>query len=642
MRKERLNGKDFGIMGMLWGITFVFGLLMALRLNIPPVLDEVGVLANSAYAVGDDWSECTYTMGGYYYKYGLSILYAPFMLLIENPFVLYKVLLSFNMAVYSFSTVIAYVILKKHLGIEVRAAAPVALACGLLPSCMLYELYAKADVLMIFLPWTAALILLELTGLETEKKLKRAVLSGLLSFCSVYAFATHTRGIVVILAVLFSLILLKAIARLTIVNAPVYFGTSAFFLLIDKLVSGVFYDGVYGIYGTQHASAESFDFQYLKKIFSGHGISSFFKLVFGWLFEGMTATYGLLGIGILGGIVLLVIYLKKRRTEERISDEAAVFSLFSVMNFLGAFGMGLIFFFPVTDKYYLGEMVVRSDRLVYERYMVAAFGPLLLLALYLLCFRRDVIKKWVPVVCVGGYAAVSAVFFLKCAGYLEGVVGAARYFISLCVFLKVDGGTTYAAFDDISGAFFKSFLLGFAIFIILLLVIYLLKKDKLGTIVFSLVFIAASVVITIICYDRIRLSRDGVLCEWTEEPADIILQLAGEADDYPILWDGSAKDIKHYQFIAKSFVVGSYCTGTVQADNCFIISRKNRYIKDYYEDDYYLFESFDYKNATRDIIYVKGEELRSKLEGLGWKLKKYKGKLKPATLPDEPQALIIR
>ena len=72
------------------------GLIAAIQLNIPPVLDEVGILANSAYVSGYDWTETTYTMGGFYYKYGISLLYAPFLKLIDDPYIVYKAILSFR------------------------------------------------------------------------------------------------------------------------------------------------------------------------------------------------------------------------------------------------------------------------------------------------------------------------------------------------------------------------------------------------------------------------------------------------------------------------------------------------------------------------------------------------------------------
>ena len=61
----------------------------------------------------------------------------------------------------------------------------------------------------------------------------------------------------------------------------------------------------------------------------------------------------------------------------------------------------------------------------------------------------------------------------------------------------------------------------------------------------------------------------------------------------------------------------------VNTDNYFIISAKDDIDLTWYEDDYYLFEAFDYKNADYDIVYVKGKQLKEKLEQLGYRMIKY-------------------
>ena len=61
----------------------------------------------------------------------------------------------------------------------------------------------------------------------------------------------------------------------------------------------------------------------------------------------------------------------------------------------------------------------------------------------------------------------------------------------------------------------------------------------------------------------------------------------------------------------------------MNTDNYFIISAKDDIDLTWYEDDYYLFEAFDYKNADYDIVYVKGKQLKEKLEQLGYRMIKY-------------------
>ena len=61
----------------------------------------------------------------------------------------------------------------------------------------------------------------------------------------------------------------------------------------------------------------------------------------------------------------------------------------------------------------------------------------------------------------------------------------------------------------------------------------------------------------------------------------------------------------------------------VNADNYFIISKHDDIDMTWYNQDYYLFDDFDYENADYDIIYVKGEQLKEKMEQLGYTMVKY-------------------
>ena len=58
-------------------------------------------------------------------------------------------------------------------------------------------------------------------------------------------------------------------------------------------------------------------------------------------------------------------------------------------------------------------------------------------------------------------------------------------------------------------------------------------------------------------------------------------------------------------------------------NNYFIISAHDDIDLTWYENDYYLFEDFDYENAEYDIVYVKGEDLMRELESLGYEMLEY-------------------
>ena len=644
-----MEKRDRLICFFLFTACFGTGLITALKLNIPPVLDEVGILANSAYAAGYDWSETTYTMGGFYYKYGISLLYAPFLKAIDDPYILYKVLLSINVFLYAFVPVIAYTIQKKHLQMKRLVAVLFAIIVGAIPCCFIFQLYAKADSMLIVLPWVVLYLVMELSGTNSGRK--KTVLSILLAAVSMYSYMVHTRGVVIIIALILTIVLAGVLNKKCVINIPAFLVTAAILLAVDKWLSGLFYDGVYGAYGTAHASAESFEFSELKKIFTLPGLKTLGRLIIGWLFTGMTATSGLLGVGVLGGIIFgikefwIKIFKKKtveiEKETESVRPSERILSIYSVLSMLGVFAMGILFFFPPVYKYLNVEAVVRSDRLIYERYMAAAFGPLVLYGLYLLYRGSTNIgqkaKRAVLIISGAAFAGIIALFMFECVEYIEGVQGNSRYIIGLSMFLKVSGGSTNAIFPDMSQSLLKAGLLGFGLYI-LLAVLSEVKADKKSAgkliLLAGTALAALYVTLILVSFNNIRLSRDEALYSWTSEPAGYMLNLPSEFSEYPVFWDYSAKDIKHYQFQLKNYRIGSYCTKTKKADNCFVIVQKGHFLKEYYNDDYYVFDDFDYENATRDIVYVKGSKLAKQLEEKGYGMTKYEGKLKKAKYPE--------
>ena len=250
-------------------VSLVWGLYFALKLNVPPVVDEVGTVANTALLMGWDWSETVWAMGGCYFKYGFSLLYYPFMLFIEDSYMLYKAMLALNMLFLSLIPVMTYDIMKKHIGCDRTESVMIAFTSAVFPSTLLYMTYAKADVILIFLPFPILLILLELGKLRTKgvepliakrNKRRRICLSVLLAFFTIYAYMSHTRGVVILLAVLVSVLFIRIICRIPTVEYISFLITSGVLLFVDKQVSQYFKNAIYGVYGTSYYSLESYDF----------------------------------------------------------------------------------------------------------------------------------------------------------------------------------------------------------------------------------------------------------------------------------------------------------------------------------------------------------------------------------------------
>ncbi len=626
----------------LFAATLGWGLLFALRLNVPPVMDEAGTVANTALLMGWDWSESVYAMGGSYFKYGFSLLYYPLALLIEDSYALYKAMLALNMVFLALIPVFSYDIMHRHIGSDKAESTMLAVMTAVFPSTVLYMTYAKADVILIFLPFPIMYLLLELGKLRTKgvepaaakkNKRRRVWLSILLAALTVYAYMSHTRGAVIVLAVIFAVFFIRIICRIPTIEYISFILTSGVLIFVDRKAAAYFKNAIYGVYGTAYSSAESYDFETLKLIFTKEGFSSFAKLVAGTAYNALVSSYGLAAIAMIGGLILVIRYIKSRSAA---NDAEIMMTIFTMMMYLGTFAMSCIYFFPYVHPYFTGENVIRADWLVYGRYTACSAGLAVLLGILLLIRKMKAKGILTKLLAILVFAGVFVAFIVKTAPHIEGVSAVMRNFIQLCTFLQLNSyGITSTVMSEPVSALLKAGLLGAGAGLFFIAISFITDDERrLKTAFITVVFTILSVTLTIINYNKIRISRDEVLKSWIEQPCEVLEGVKELAGEYPVLVDASAKSIKHYQFVCKEFTLGSAMTKTAEAKNCFIIAKKKYFVEDFYDSDYYIFDDFDYSKATKDIVYIKGKELAEKLKAMGYPVSEYKGKLKAAPEPD--------
>lgn len=624
----------------LYVAALIFGLVFALRLNVPPVVDEVGTLGNTALLMGYDWSETLFVQGGCYFKYGYALFYYPLMLIFTNSYNLYKACLALNVIINSFIPVIANIIFRKYLGRGRVESAFMAGAVYLLPSAFFYTLYTKADSILIFLPWLMLLILLRLMELEKTvgDKIRRVVLSCVLAFLGVFSFMAHTRGLVNYIALVLAIILIHIICEAKTVSYIAFIVSSAGLFYLDSRLSSYFKTSLFGVYGTRYSSLESYDFESLKLIFTKEGIGDFLKDFAGTAYNVLASTWGIAAIAVFGGFILIVRYIRNKNTATPNETAAAIFVW---LCFVGTFAMSCLYFFPYVRDFLHGDNPHRGDWLVYGRYVACATGPAVLLGLQLLTRKprpaagreRDHSLTLSIVLSIAFFAGMYYIFTEKVSPCLDGVSSVSRNYIQLCTFLELGQyGITTAKFANICEALRLAGMIGLGGMGAFTVIAFARRKSAAATaIISSCVFAVLGVMIIIVNYDKIRISRDETLMKWTVESCSVLEEIAAKSDldeKYPVLVDGSAKSIKHYQFICKEYTCGGNETAAAQADNMFIIARRKYFLSDYYKDDYYVFDDFNYSEATKDIVYIKGEKLAQELKALGYSISPYKGKFK--------------
>ena len=604
------NHADFFACVSLYIFSLTFLLIMASRLNIPPVIDEVATVASPMYLAGYDWSETLHAMGGYYFKYGGGMVYYPLVVLIKDPYVLYRSMLAFNAVVCSFIPVIAFVILKKHFGVRRSSSWVMSLITFCLPVTALYTLYARADAMLIFTPWLIALIILTLVKISVsgaageEKKRfrrKKVILSILLALVTCASYSLHTRGIAVVLAVIVTVLIVSLILKTRIVAVIPSVLTLGAALFIDNAIASFFKEALYSHYGTSFSSTESFDFGALSNIFTKDGFKAFVAETLGAAFNMIVSTYGLVILGVVIGTVVVIRFIRKR---SEASNSVMVFTSFSVILFLGTFAMSIIYFFPYVYDLLKGTGEQRSDWLVYGRYAACGCGPCVLAGLYLCMQKKEKIYTVLKAVSAVIFAGVSILFLFKVAPLIEGVSAVTRNFISLCTFaeLKSEGITT-AVVPGVTGSFAWAALLSGAVLTVII-VLSLITKKVYTLYAAALFLFVVSVIITFVDYDKIRLSRDEKLMDWIAPVAQVIT-------DDPTLSDSSvyvapgAKSIKHYQFVLYDHICFSEGSDlSTDAANAVIASKKE------YPEGFKMRElisrgSSEYPRTAKDRVYIR-------------------------------------
>ncbi len=650
--KHRLDKTDrFINLGLFFVTLAILGTLV-LQLNVAPVLDEVGTLANTAFLTGMDWTECVRSMGNHYYKAGMPIFYLPFFLLFENPFVIYKLSLFVNEIFMSLIPVFAYTILRKHLlstaDIKNRTVwnervlpAAIALIVGFIPSVDLHSMYTKSDPMLIFLAWPIMLCIFEgLDAAEENRRVKSILISVLAGFLSVYAFFSHTRGVVVIIA----LVMTNACMHLFVRRKPfkwIPFAASlGVFLLLEKITTNYFVTHVI-IYGADHGTLESAGLGALKQLFSKAGILTMIKLVIGWFYNVFVASYGMIIIGLLVAIYFIfkaLAYKKAYGTREAIPYKETAAAAFSFLNFCGSFAMGALFFFRPVHEFFTGVEVSRGDRIIFGRYTVCTVGPLVMIALFYLLYRSDILGFKTKVITVAIYAVIFLLFVFYLSPWLDGVSVNSRYFISLTTFLEYPyrGGTSNPMENLCEALRWAGEIAGIVLLVILRLSVSLSdneseKRRCVRISALAAVAIVYSLTIMSVNYYNNRLARDSFLYGRVKRNSALLNEIAANTDieerfPYVLVID-CAINIKNYQMASMEYSFGNYKTLAAKQDNCFIYARKDRFLEYYCDDDYYVFKKYNYNKNLQDIVYVKGHELAEALEAAGYKMKKYTGPL---------------
>lgn len=411
---------------LIYLAAFILSAIPALFLSAPFVEDSLGTMAMAAYLSGNDFSDFLIEKG-FYYKYGQSLFYLPVFFCVHNPALRYKLLLVVNSVITAFIPVIIYKTGIKHLRMSQMDSAFTGLLSGCMPATLLYAKLTWAEPVLFTVPWIIIYIVLELFDVDSELKSlyneearadsyqgklrlyrayslddirsketldipvsvmlahndlvkRKSRLSILLAFTSTFAFMAHQRGIVVVIAVFMFLLLTRVVYKVHLVNPYGYGIGLVFMLVIDRILDGWLKGTVYRGAELKHNLLSAFLHpEIYQKLFSLRGLVVVARSVFGWLFNSSVSG---MGFAILGMFLCIGCFWGLGKRKNYFSIKFKYMALLGSLFYVGAFLLGILFFFEGAYGYWDGSMVTRCDHLVFGRYLESSLPVMMYLGLY--------------------------------------------------------------------------------------------------------------------------------------------------------------------------------------------------------------------------------------------------------------------
>lgn len=595
---------------ILYAVTLLMMGVPALTMHINTIVDELGMMSNAAVLSGRNWHTGVIATGGYYYKYGLAFVWALPYVLLNDSVAVYKACGFINAAFFSTIPVMVYYISRRYLNIKKQShAALLAMTATCLGDTMYYTTNMRADYMLAVLNWGCALVLLN--GMEAGKngqKEKQKYYSILLAFLAVYSYACHSRGIVAVIAVTMTIAVIRIITKKDCVRYPAYFISLAGFLLIDKVLQILFREA---IWRGQAAHATGLSAETFHILLTRPGMSSYLKTAIGWLYSTFTSTAGLACAGLLGCLIMVVLMFRR---SEKLDAGEMVLALFGGLSYAGSFAVGSLFFLDSTYKIFTGKSSSRLDRIVFGRYTCCACGLLVLMAAYILIWKKDIFGIRAKLISVFGYVSVFLLFAWKAAPVLDGKTILRKGLGVLGVFIQPASPAMNVKKDDVSKDLLFFGIVMFGIFLLMLVL-------SAGKRAWTLCVISVVTGVTLYGYNTyiITYAQDAKRFRLMTGVRDTMNSLGDIYEEYSTVYVQSPiVPSKSWQVLLMDYsIVTKKYAGLEEYENAFIVSGNLPDIDDLTPGSYYILDDVNYDEKTGDIVYVKGEDLNHALEERG-------------------------
>ncbi len=384
--------------------TLVLRLFYITKVNGPFAYpDELGYWAHAAHMAGDTWAG---VMDGVsWYSFGYSFVLLPALLLSNQMAVAYKIAVLFHVVMCLFVYGLAYVIARRLFpSLSVFQRGMLAFTATSFSSYIFYSYVTMCETLVTLLAW---LIFYEVVSLEERDVWWKGVLLGVTAG---FAYMVHNRMLAIAIAVFICIALLVFLRRLNgktaVLCLAAFVGMYVLNGLIkDCLIGMVENNPVLGALGFTvemgQATSEGAQIQKLLKLFAPNGFLQFILNALGQIWECLSASCLLFGMGAAYAVCRIYRGCKDR-------ENVCLYLLPVAAVFLSV-AMTAVYFYSASLSEAAGK--TRIDTLFYARYNECYFGMFLLLGIGMFYEQGKV-----PWKAVGGTIAVYLVLSALMAG----------------------------------------------------------------------------------------------------------------------------------------------------------------------------------------------------------------------------------
>ena len=380
------------------------------------VPDELGAVTVAAKISGCDWSGIWSNLGAYY---GIvpGLIFTPLFVLIKDSLILYQCMLFLVALISGISTIYAYKIINRYSNGNSMICFIGAIACAFMTG------WRNSNVMnefaLSFVVWSIAYLLFLLCESGKQKRLNTILITILLWL----GLVSHTRGVIIVAAVIFLVIMYYIFNKRCIVDFPVFvcgivLAFVGYSFLVNMVQQYVFQpkDGGTLINSISMVGEKLTNNDTNIKRLSFEGLRGFCDIVSGNIFAIGISSFGMLILScwIVVGKVLDLI--KKTFIDKESIVENSIFwlALFAVSGLVASLlGHGVL---NMTYAVIARQEDVTMSMYMYPRYFDIYWGPILLALIIWLLEKKINIRKYsiitlVTFVCVSLYAFRSFIYY---------------------------------------------------------------------------------------------------------------------------------------------------------------------------------------------------------------------------------------